>query len=311
MKISWIDKPTYINEKFIDAIGELGDFEIFNDIPVELDLIERLNNTDIAIVEWSRITKNVFNRITRCKYILLATTSFDNIDLNAYKRQKQVIISNCTGYCSNAVAEWTIAMLMSLNRNIMQSHKSAFRGESHLYTPFLSRELKGKTLGLIGTGAIGKRVGALALALGLKLIGNNASETRVDEIELVKLEELLARSDFVSIQVPSTSANRIINQDSARHVKDGQIIVSCSRSSLIDIDVMLMLLENGRVRALGLDDLDISRDHKIWTLDNVSVTTGIAWYTEECRQANLDVIYLTIKEYIQNGIVKEIGVNNA
>jgi len=307
MKITWVDEPTYINSDFESSMLNLGEFEVYNDIPSENQLIERLNNTDIAIVEWSKITKKVFDSVTRCKYILLVTTSFDNVDIDAYMNQKEIVISNCTEYSSVSVSEWTISMIMALNRNLLTSYIHAKKGASHLYLPFLSYELKGRTLGLIGVGSIGKRVAELGRALGMKVIGTSQSMADVEGVELVSLNNLLELADFVSIQVPSTSARSLINEDNAKHIKAGQIIVSCSRDCLIDLDVIYELLESGRLRGVGLDDLDIERSHKIWGHDRVIVTTGIAWYSEECRQENLDVIHNMLQGYIQGEIKDKIG----
>lgn len=295
--ICWVDRPTYITPAFIEGVSRLGRFSYHEDKPDKAELIRRLSACDVAIVEWSRVDAEVLERAGRCRYILLPTTGYDFVDVDAAKK-RGVVVSNCPEYSSQAVAEWTMACLALLDRRILPSDRAAREGERHLYPPFLGRQWRGATLGLIGTGAIGRALAGLGSTLGMDVVGCGASGRPVEGVRLLGMEDVFAASDFVSIQVPSTAATRgLIGRRLLEAAKKRPCLASCSREAVLDLDALHAALAGGRLAGAALDDVVAPSTHPLFSLPNVIVTTGIAWHTREAREANLDYMLKALTSY--------------
>lgn len=298
MRITHLDEPTFLPDDFRRRIATLGEFTIYHDRPDAQTAARRLSECDIAIVEWTNLSAEVFASVTRLRYLTLVTTSFDFVDLEA-AAEADVTVAYCPGYSSEAVAEHVFALLLAVSRRLLAADAAVRRGDTLSHSPYLGLGVRGTTLGLIGTGQTARAVALLAAGLGMKVIGTNRSGAAVPGIELVALDDLLSRSDFVSLHIPlDFSTRRILNAQRLSRLKTGAVLINTCRGDLIDQAELVRLLAAGKLAGAGLDHLIEESADELRKLDNVVLTPGIGWYTDESRWANLEEIYRNVAAYL-------------
>jgi len=213
----------------------------------------------ISIFIYSRITKDVLDKIKNLKFICTRSTGYDHIDLEECKR-RGIIVSNVPSYGVNTVAEHAIALMLAISRKIVESFERTRKGDFS-NVGLTGFELKGKTLGIIGAGKIGRRVAELAKAFGMRVIAYdiypNLEEAKRIGYEYVDLDTLLKESDIISLHANLTKENyHIIDESSFEKMKDGVIIINTARGALIDTKALLKYLNSGKVKAAALDVLE-------------------------------------------------------
>ncbi|GIF17347.1 phosphoglycerate dehydrogenase-like enzyme [Actinoplanes tereljensis] len=299
MRITYLDEPTFLSPEFESRMAELGEFTVWHDRPSPATAVRRLNDCDIAIVEWTALTADMFAQMRRVRHIVLVTTSFDFVDLAAASRAG-ITVANCPAYSSEAVGEHVFALLLAVARRLLAGDAAVRRGDHIDHAPYLGIGLRGRTLGLIGTGGTARAVAALAAAgFGMRIIGTNRSGTPVSGIEPTGLADVVAGSDFLSVHVPLDDSTRgLLDARLLESMKPSAILVNTSRGEVIDQPALLRLLTDGKIAGAGLDHLAADSKEHIRSLPNVVLTPGIAWYTDESRRANLDVIYENVAAYL-------------
>jgi glycerate dehydrogenase len=287
MRIVYLDEPTYLPDYFVREMEQLGEFEVYEDRPDEVTALRRLSGADIAIVEWTPLRAEVLRKIQRLKYISLVMTGCDLIDLEA-AGAAGIAVSNCPEYSAQSVAEHVFALLMAANRRIIQADRLVRQGQSHIYEPFLAAEMSERTMGIIGTGRIGRAVARIAQGFGMKVIGTNRSGKAVPGIETVDIHAVMRESDVVSLHVPAnTSTKGLLTAELLASMKPGALLINTSRGNLIDEEALYTILQERRIAGAGLDDLIQVNQNPLYTLDNVVFTPGTAWYTDTAREANM------------------------
>lgn len=295
-RIIYLDTPTYITEGFIERMRGYADFQVFYDKPDLSTAAERLSAADIAIVEWTKLSAELFRRVRRLRFISLALTSYDIVDLEA-AREAGILVSNCPGYSMHAVAEHAFALLLCCARRLLAADRLVREGRRHVYTPFLAPELHNLTLGLVGTGRIGRAIGRIANGFGMRVIGANRSGGTVDGVEIHTLAQVLAMSDVVSVQVPMNADTcGLLTRTLLESMKRGAYLVSVSREGVLDTEALADLLADGHLAGAGLDD--VGEHSRLTTLDNVTLTPGSAWYTDQARERNLVEIEQNVAAFI-------------
>ncbi|GEO28068.1 glycerate dehydrogenase [Alicyclobacillus acidoterrestris] len=303
MKITYIDEPTYLPTWVITKMREYGEVQVFSDRPDKVEAIKRLSNTDIAIVEWTSITQDMVLEISRLKYLIAITTSYDYIDINALTHHG-ILVSNCPVYSKQSVAEHVFALLFAINRKLIQADNACRRGLSHLYHPFLCSEIHGKTIGLVGTGQIGQAVAHIANAFQLKVLGTNKSMKPVKGIELVDIQDLMKRSDIVSLHLPANQSTiGIVTEQLLSMMRSDAFLINTCRGRLINEPALYDVLRQHRIRGAGLDDLTSYKDNPILKLDNVVLTPGSAWYSYESREQNMRELIQNIHSFFTGKVV--------
>ncbi|NGY76093.1 hypothetical protein F6Y02_06365 (plasmid) [Bacillus megaterium] len=307
MKITYIDKPTYLPDWTIEKINQIAEMKVYDDLPNETEAIRRLSNTDIAIVEWTTINKNMVDKIDGLKYLIAITTSFDYIDVDALVA-KGIHVSNCPTYSKQSVAEHVFALMLSVNRKLALADRTCREGKSHVYPPFLCTELRGKTLGIVGLGQIGSVVSSIARAFGMNVIGCSKNNNSVEGVTTVSMLEVFKSSDFISINLPHNEETiNIVSKDLLGNMKANAILVNTSRGNVIDEEALYQLLKDKKIAGAGLDDLKNYKDNKILELDNVIFTPGSAWYSEEAREANMVELIKNIKSFKEGILVNLVN----
>src|SRR6056297_2035994 len=171
----------------------------------EKKIIERAEGADAVIITNLPFSSEVINSLPELKYISVAFTGVDHVDLNACV-ENGVSVSNAPGYSTDSVAELALGMMINLSRNINQCHSAVKAAKTR--NGLIGNELKGKTLGIVGTGSIGLRVAEVAKVMGMNLLGYNRSEKEEAKelgLKYTELEDLFKKSDIISIHIPHTS----------------------------------------------------------------------------------------------------------
>lgn len=236
---------------------------------------------------------DIIARHPNLKFLAKQGSGFDNIDTAAATRAGMPVVISA-GANAQAVAEHVMLLTLAANRCLYRYETAIRKGNFAVRSSCASRELQGKTLGLVGLGRIGRAVEKYARAFGMKTLAydpwispENAKETDCCLCE--SLEELLERSDTVSIHVPLTPETRgMLNARTILRMKPGSVLINCSRGGIVDEDALYRALTSGHLCAAGLDVFErepASADHPLFTLDNVIATPHCAALTWESAQA--------------------------
>ncbi len=239
---------------------------IIIDAPLSDENLEQYIDADIlCIFINSKLNRELISKLTNLKMIATRSTGFDHIDLDAC-REYGIVVSNVPRYGQNTVAEHAFALLLAIARKLIPSIE---RVRSGIFSPKGLRgiDLKGKTLGVIGTGNIGKHMIKIAKGFGMKVIAYDVykDEEFAKQIgfEYVPFEELLKNSDIISIHVPlNEHTYHLINKDNIRLIKKGAILINTARGPVVDSEALLMALEEGIISAAGLDVLEGEKEIK-------------------------------------------------
>ncbi len=223
-----------------------------------------------------RVTK-LAETLPGLKGVALSTTSFGWVDL-AYFHKRRIPVCNIPGYSRESVAEHTLAMLLGLAKRIFVTDRATQKGKYKLQMGF---ELRGKTLGIIGLGSIGKATADLAKGIGMNIIAYNRSPMAYKSVEMTSLENLLQRADAITLHSTDEPANyRFLNSGKLRLLKPGVIIVNTADRELIDEGALAQLLKSGKVDSYALEAEDFEHT-PLRGLENAILLKGFGWYTKE------------------------------
>jgi D-3-phosphoglycerate dehydrogenase len=263
----------------------------------------------LAIRSASKATEEIINAATNLKVIGRAGIGVDNVDIPAAS-QKGIIVMNTPFGNTVTTAEHAISLMVSAARNIPQATAS-MKAEKWEKSKFAGVEVYQKTLGIIGTGNIGALVIERAHGLKMRVVAYDPfiSQERADDlgVELVELEDLYKRADFITIHTPLTSATKhLVNDDAFDKMKEGAILVNASRGGVVDEDALDRALEQGKIRGAALDVFEEEpvKGHPLLRHDNFICTPHLGASTEEA-QVNVAVqVAEQIADYLNKGIIQ-------
>ena len=279
----------------------LGDVTIYTERGAneEDDLIRRIAVAEavVGLRAYSRFSKRVIDASPVLRMISIWGTGTDNVDLDAC-RARGVLVTNTPGVNANSVAEQTIALMLAVARQIPAMDRGTREGQ---WPRAMLVQLEGKTLGVVGLGAIGSRVATIAKAFGMKVLATawRGDDGRAAEVgaTFVDLDTLLGKSDFVSIHLRLNDGTRgVLSREKIGLMKSSAFLINTARGAIVDRDALIDALENGRIAGAGLDvfhDEPVRADDEIVTLANVVLTPHNAGTTEE-------VIALGLSRTVEN-----------
>ncbi len=244
-----------------EAMALLGDFKLVfaGTKPADDDLVAlcRAHDPAAIIVRYGRITPAVIAAAPSLRVISKHGSGIDNIDVEA-ARQRGVEVCAAVGANAVAVAEHALALMLACAKSIVPLHGRMLDGHWDKAT-HKSLELSGRTLGLVGLGAIGARVAAYGQALGMRVIAYDPyAKATPSGVTLATLPELLGESDILSLHCPLTDENRqMINAATIAGMRDGAILINTARGGLIDELALIEALKSGKLRAAGLDSFAV------------------------------------------------------
>ncbi|MCJ7423686.1 phosphoglycerate dehydrogenase [Candidatus Bathyarchaeota archaeon] len=305
MKIVVVDH-VYLEQKHIERLRSLGDLEIFKEPPKTPDeLKERIEEADIVIVGWSNLTQSIIDSARRLKMISIWATTCHYADLEAAKK-RGVVVTHVPGYATEAVAEYTFALLLAAVRKLTLADKH-LRSWCFDWRPFGGRELAGKTLGVIGTGAIGCRVAEIGRVFRMKTLGYDKYPNfkRAEEVGLkyVDLSTLLKESDVVTIHVTLTPETKgLLGKKEIAAMKNGGVIINTSQGKVIDEKALFEALESGKLSSAGLDVFEEeppSKDNPLLRLGNVVLSPHIGFNTVEAEVRCTDMCVENVVRFLE------------
>jgi D-3-phosphoglycerate dehydrogenase / 2-oxoglutarate reductase len=286
--------------KLLESSGV--EFEYKPDISPQA-LLSTIVEFDALIVRSrTKVTKDVISAAPKMKVIGRAGVGVDNIDLEAAKARK-ITILNTPNALTNAVAEFTLGLMIGLARKIPTADAST-KGGKWEKSKFLGTELKGKTYGTIGIGKIGQRVAELASAFGMKIIANDVipiSEELVKrlDIHVSTQQEVFSLSDFVDIHVPLTpETENLANYDKLRTMKKSAFLINTSRGRVVNEKDLYRALNEKIIAGAALDVYDVEPPTSLdlLKLDNVIATPHVAGQTAEAQSmAGVQIVELVLK----------------
>ena len=284
----------------------LGDMTVY-DYTAPEDVIPRMAGAEMVLTNKTVISAQVMKNSPALKYIGVLATGYNVIDVAEAKR-RGIVVTNVPAYSTDTVAQFTMALLLEIalrvghhSRVVHEGKWSACRDFAFWDYPLM--ELKGKTMGIIGYGSIGRATGKLARAFGMEVLGYS----RRGGEDCVPLEELYARSDVISLHCPLTAENAgMINAETITKMKDGVILINTARGGLINEADLRQALLSGKIYAAASDVVSsepISPDNPLLGLDNMIITPHIAWAAIEARQRLMDIAVENVRCYL-NGCVQ-------
>lgn len=222
----------------------------------EATLAAHVGDADVILTCWAPVTARVIDAATKCRHICRTGIGLDNIDV-AHATAKGILVTNVPDYCIEEVAEHALALVFALGRKIADGHLATKRGEYSLVNSLPIERIGGKTLGVIGLGRTGTLLAKKARAIGMRVIGTNRSRQMPLGVEWVTFDELLAQSDYVSLNCPLTDATRhLMNAQTLRQMKPSAFLVNTSRGGLVDHPALAAAIEAGDIAGAALDVQD-------------------------------------------------------
>ena len=247
----------------VAAMREAGiEVDVRDDVTPE-DLETIIASYDAMVVRSrTKVRESLIDKATNLKLIVRGGVGLDNIDVK-YAESKGVEVRNTPSASSNSVAELTIAYLLALVRLVPQVTASMRDGKWEKKAFSKGAELAGKTLGLIGLGRIGGLVAQKASAMGMEVLFYRRTPTEVDYATQVPLDELFARSDFISLHVPHTpETHYIVGAEAFDKMKDGVRLVNCGRGGTLDEAALYDAVESGKVAGAALDVFEDEKEER-------------------------------------------------
>lgn len=264
--------------------------------------IERAKDADVIMIANMPLSGEVISACPNLKYIDVAFTGVDHVDLEAAKA-KGVKVSNAAGYSNEAVSELVLCMMLALLRNVPQVEARCRAGQTK--DGLVGVELMGKIVGIVGVGAIGTRTAELCHAFGCKILGNkrHVRGNEPDYIEFVSLEELLSRSDIVSLHCPLNEDSRgMINKDTIAKMKPGALLINAARGPVVDSQALADALNSGYLGGAGIDVFEteppLDPAHPLLHSKNTIVTPHVAFASAESMEDRCKIVFDNIAQWM-------------
>ena len=310
MNIVFLDRKSLGKDLDLERFEEFGSVTMYDFSTVE-EARERVKDADIIITNKVPMNENSLKDANHLKLICVTATGINNLDLD-YLDAHNIAWRNVAGYSTETVAQHTIALMFYLLEHL--HYYDAYVKEeryvndkifTHFDLPF--HELSGKTWGIIGLGAIGKRVADLASAFGVKVVYYSTSGKNHDlDYEEVDLDTLLATSDIVSVHAPLTeNTTNLMDAAAFRKMKKSALFINVGRGAIVNEADLADALEQGEIAGAGLDVLceepmvEANPLRRIKDSNRLIITPHIAWASIEARTRLMDIIYHQVEEFLQ------------
>ena len=285
-----------------DKLDALCDKLTVFDSTSEDKALSRLTGNEILMTSKCPITRELMENSPQLKYIGCTATGYNNIDVEA-AADLGIAVTNIPAYSTDAVAQHTIALMLGLSNHVVLHNASVQDGQwsDNEYFCYWKKSvtlLTGKSLGIIGYGAIGKRVAQIARALGMEI--NIFSQDPAGAM----------KSDFVSLHCPLTRENRhMVNTEFLVNMKPGAILINTARGGLVDERALADAIKAGFIAGAALDVLEQeppAKDCPLIGLDNCIITPHIAWSPKEMRQAVIDILAENLESWLTGGMKNRV-----
>lgn len=291
MKIKLLE-PLGVDGKIIDELSsgltaQGHEFIYYNEKTTDIDeLKKRVEDADVLMIANNPLPNEVIKSAEHLKMLSVAFIGIDHVGQEECKK-KNVIISNAAGYCDATVAELVIGLTINVLRNMNAGDAATRNGRT--IAGLIGNEVSGKTVGIVGTGRIGRKTAELFKAFNCKLLGYDAvqsGEAQAMGIQYVSIEALLKESDIVSLHLPLTRETRgFLNADKIALMKETAILINAARGPIVDNLALAAALNENKIAGAGLDVFDmeppIPEDYPLLHAKNTVLTPHVAYASEE------------------------------
>ena len=264
------------------------------------------------------ITKEILDQCPNLRYIGVLATGYNVVDVKA-AAQRGIVVTNIPSYGTDAVAQYAFALLLELCHHVGLHDESVKAGEweecqdfCYWKTPLM--ELSGKTMGIIGFGRIGQRTGAIAQAMGMKVLAYDRlrrPELENENCRYVSLEQLLSVSDVISLHCPLLPETKgVINENTIRQMKDGVLIINTSRGDLVVEKDLAEALKSGKVAGAAADVVStepIQGNNPLLKAPNMIITPHMAWGAKESRGRLMNQAVENLKAFLSGNPVNAVS----
>ncbi len=269
------------------------------------DVAKAISDYDGIIVNKTVIDENVIKLYPKLRYIGLFATGYNNIDTEC-ARQHGIVVCNVPSYSTDAVAQHVYSFILYCASSLGKYITSVSDGDwkkckSFCYYPFPIEELKGKTLGILGYGSIGKRVAEIGSVFGMNVIVYSR-RNNCEPYKYVTKEELFSKSDFLTVHCPlNADTARIVNAEMLSLMKSTAVLINTARGGVVDENALRDALLCGKIKAACVDTIDgepMSENCPLFGIDNCYITPHIAWAAKETRQRLVNIAADNIKAFL-------------
>jgi glycerate dehydrogenase len=317
LKAAFLDFATLGPNVDTSALESLVDVR-YHDCSDLFEVGPRLLDCDVAIVNKAKVTGEVIRESKRLKLIALVATGSDNVDV-ATAKERGVAVANIRNYCSAALSQHVFALVLSLTQQVgrydaLVRSGAWQRSRTFALFDYPIRELAGRTLGIVGWGALGQAVAGLGEALGMRVAVAARIGTPRDAVpaDRVHFHDLLETADVLTLHCPLTAATKhMIGTAELTRMKRDALLINTARGGLIDSAALAAALRAGEIGGAGLDVLATEPpddDEPLLASDipNLIVTPHVAWAAKEARQRALDQVTENITDFMRGGTLRRI-----
>ena len=289
----------------MSALANLGSYMAFPTSD-ENQILQRVKDAEIIIANKAPFTRQVLGSLPRLRLVTLIATGSNNVDLAA-ARENGVCVCNVSGYAAAAVAQHAFALLLNLATRTHVYHQDVQAGkwqraDSFTLLSYRTFELAGKTLGIIGFGAIGRQVARIAEAFEMRVLAYDPLGIRDGSHPNSELEQIFAQSDVVTLHCPLTDQNRhLIDTAALARMKESAFLINTARGGLVDEKALFDALQAGKIAGAGIDVVSVEppvRGNMLLSARNIVVTPHSAWSTVEARQRLIDETVKNIQAFL-------------
>ena len=314
------DRTVVLNANLVNYDGKVDYSQIASEVVIhdetpEDEILERVEGFTVVVTKEMRVDGDTIRRFPdSVKMICEAGTGYNNIDLEA-AREKGIAVCNIPAYSSERVAHTAILLILSLASSLQKQIRMLAAGNhdnfhTHLMVDHV--EVNGKTLGVVGYGAIAKEIITVAKALGMKiLVSTRTPRPDEDGVRFVTLDEVLAQSDFVSLNCPLNDSTRhLINRETLAMMKPSACVINTARGALIDEPALIEALQTGVIAGAGLDVQEVEPlddASPLYIMDNVIITPHMGWRGLETRRRLVSMIGDNIRAFTDGHPINRVN----
>ena len=290
---------------------KLGELTVY-DRTAPNEVQARIGDAEIVLVNKVVITREHMQNAKNLKYIGVLATGYNVVDI-AVAKELGIVVTNIPAYSTDSVAQLVFALLLEITHHVGHHNAAVHAGRwtnnpDFVFWDYPLTELAGKTMGIIGYGRIGKRVGEIARAFGMNVLAYTRTPR---DPECVPLEKLLAESDVISLHCPLfPETKHLMNRETIAKMKDGAILINTSRGPVVDDEALAEALRSGKLYAAAADVAavePIPADNPLLGLENMIFTPHFGWATAEARVRLMDISVANVKAFEEGNPINVVN----
>lgn len=300
-----------------EGIEQLGELTVYDRTPAD-KVLERAADAEVLFTNKTPLGEDVLENLPNLKFIGVLATGYNIVNTEVAKA-KGIIVSNVPGYGTASVVQMTFALLLELTQHVKHHSDTVKDGKwaksaDWCYWDYPLIELAGKTMGIIGFGSIGEKVGDIATAFGMNILGSKRHQTDQSHrpnFRWADVPEILEQSDVVSIHCPLTPETKgLINQENLKRMKPTAFLLNTSRGPIIVDQDLADALNSDVIAGVGIDVLSVeppAADNPLFTAKNCLITPHIAWATKEARSRLMAITIANLEAYLAGNPVNVVN----